>query len=126
MTLEEKAGHPADFEVRYRFFRAEEGGLRTGPPFQGYRCDWAYEGDDLAKTGVYMIWPEFLDAEGVPLPDGERVPRSGQASMWILSGELRKQIHCRRIQEGTRGYFMEGSRKVAEAVVTRIVGLVTN
>jgi len=46
--------------------------------------------------------------------------------MWILIPEMRAEIHRARIQPGVRGYFMEGGRRVAEAVVTRVIGLHTN
>lgn len=125
MSYADRSGHPADFEVRYRFLGSEEGG-RTNPPFQGYRCDWAYEGDDIALTGIYMIWPEFLTEEGLPLPEGVTVPSFGTVGMWIVNHELRVNIHRNRIKEGVMGYFMEGGRRVAEATVTRVIGLHTN
>lgn len=127
MTDYSKAtGHPADFEVHYRFYTVEEGGRRKGPPFQGYRCDWAYEGDDIGKTGIYMIGPEFMDANGVDIPEGIPVSVTGIARMWIVSDELRVSIHRNRIREGVKGYFMEGNHRVAEAVVTRLIGIATN
>ena len=73
-----------------------------------------------------MIWPEFLAEDGNVLPDGLPVPWTGKASMWILIREMRSELHRMRIKEGVRGYFMEGSRRVAEAVVTRIIGLHSN
>ena len=125
MTYAETTGHPADFQVRYRFLSAEEGGRHTGTPFQRYRCDWSYEGDDPLK-GIYMIYPEFMAEDGSVFPEGVPVPVSGLATMWILSHDLRVQIHRERIREGVRGYFMEGARRVAEAVVTRVIGLHAN
>jgi hypothetical protein len=121
----EKTGHPPDFEVRYRFFTSEEGGRRTGPPFQHYRCDWSYDGDDVSK-GIFMIWPEFLADDGSPLQEDAIVPGSGFATMWIVSDDMRGQVHRAKIQEGVKGYFMEGARKIAETVVTRILGLHSN
>lgn len=121
----ERTGHPPDFEVRYLFLTLEQDGRRTGPPFQHYRCDWSYEGDDISK-GIYMIWPEFLAEDGSVLPDGVAVPTSGIATMWILSHDLRLDVHRARIREGVKGCFMEGARRVAEAVVTRVLGLHTN
>ena len=118
--------HPADFEVSYRFYTAAEGGRVTGPAFQHYRCDWAYEGDDITKTGIYMIHPEFTAEDGSLVPDEIPVPPSGTATMWVLVPEMRAEIHRARIREGVRGYFMEGSRRVAEAVVTRVISIHTN
>ena len=125
MTSYAHAGRQADFEVRYRFLTSGEGGRRTGPPFQHYRCDWSYEGDDPSK-GIYSIYPEFLAQDGLLIPEGVPVPISGIATMWILSHDMRVQVHRARIREGITGYFMEGARRVAEAVVTRVVGLHTN
>ena len=116
----------ADFEVRYRFYSSNEGGRRTGTPFQHYRCDWAYDGDDIVKNGIYMIWPEFLAEDGTIFPSEMPVPVVGNATMWILNPQLRAEIHCARIKVGIRGFFMEGNHRVAEAIVTRILGLQEN
>ena len=115
-----------DFEVKYRFLSAVEGGRKTGSPFQGYRSDWAYEGDDISKTGIYMIHPEFLDNNGNVLDKDVQVPISGIARMRILSEEMKGIIHRKRIKVGVKGYFMEGGRRVAEAEVTKVVGLKEN
>jgi hypothetical protein len=116
----------ADFEVSYRFLSEFEGGRKTGPPFQHYRCDWTYEGDDISKTGVYAIWPEFLDSEGNLLTEKAQVSESGKATMWIVVAKMIPQVHGSRIKIGTKGFSMEGARRVAEAVVTRVIGLHTN
>jgi hypothetical protein len=116
----ERTDRSHDFEVAYRFLPPDEGGRKTGAPFQGYRCDFAYQGDQIATTGVYAIWPEFQDPEGNLLPDGVSVPMEGTARMWILSDQL-KGIHRNRLRPGVRGYFTEGSRRVGEVLVTRIV-----
>jgi hypothetical protein len=126
MTSYADAGQPADFEVRYRFFPAAEGGRHSGPPFQHYRCDWSYESDDIDQTGIYQIFPEFLAEDGSVFPEDIPVPPSGLATMWILSHEMRIQVHRSRIREGVRGYFREGAHRVAQAVVTRVIGLHTN
>ena len=126
MNYAEIRKHQADFEVHYRFFTHEQGGRVSGPPWQHYRCDWAYADDDIAQTGIYMIHPEFVAEDGSIQPEGVPVPWSGTATMWILSPEMRGEIHRARIQLGVRGYFMEGSHRVAESVVTRILGLQTN
>jgi len=113
-----------DFEVKYRFLTFEEGGRKTGPPYQGYRCDWLYK-DDLVESSAlreYMIWPIFMDEKGNPWAGGSPVPNEGIAQMVIVSDEWRS-IHRRRIDLGTEGYFMEGPRRVAEASVNRVVDL---
>src|SRR5687768_6917942 len=113
MNYAELRKHPADFEVRYRFFTQEEGGRISGPAWQHYRCDWAYADDDITETGIYMIHPEFTAEDGSVLAEGFPVPWSGTATMWILVPEMRAEIHRARIAEGVRGYFMGGSHRVA-------------
>jgi len=114
------SGRGADFEVRYRFLTPAEGGSRS-PPRQHIRWDFLYEGDDPQRDGLFMIWPEFLDDEGNPRPEGE-VPPEGLAHMFILMPEMRP-THRRRITVGTRGFMVEGPKKVAECQVTRLLGL---
>ncbi len=118
--------HPADFEVRYRFYTPEEGGRQSGPAWQHYRCDWSYEGDDIAQTGIFMVHPEFTAEDGSVRPEGLPVPWSGTATMWVLVPEMRGQVHQHRIREGVRAFFMEGSHRVAEAFVTRVLALHSN
>ena len=115
--------NPPDIKVRYRFLSAEEGGGKLYVPFQGLKRDWAYVGDDINKTGIYMIWAEFEDGDGQPLPVGSLVPLQGTARMYIASDELRQQINRKRIRIGTKGFFMEGARKIAEAEVISIINL---
>ena len=126
MTYQEKTNRVQDFDVRYRFFTNEEGGRETGPPYQGYRCDWSYEGDDIQKTGIYMIWPEFEDKEGKVIPEKTQVLSSGVARMWIVIPEMVEKVHKEKIKIGIKGYFMEGGKKVAEAEVIRLVRLSDN
>lgn len=122
----EQRNHPQDFDIKYHFYSEQEGG-RKSIPFQGYRCDFAYEGDDISKTGIFMIHPEFEDEYGnIILDENIPVNKSGTARMWILIPEMREKVHKERIKIGTKGYFMEGSKKVGEVEVTRIVGLLTN
>lgn len=123
---EKTVGHPQDFDVKYRLYSIEEGG-RKNPPRQGYRCDFSYDGDDITKTGIYMIHPEFEDEKGEIILDRElSIALEGTARMWIVIPEMREVIHRHRIHVGVKGYFMEGSRKVGEVEVIKIVGLFTN
>lgn len=46
--------------------------------------------------------------------------------MWVLAPEMRAWVHQHRIREGVQGFFVEGSRRVAEAVVTRVLALHSN
>lgn len=111
-----------DFEVRYRFFGSEDGG-RTRPPHQFYRSDWSYDGDDIEKTGIFMIWPIFLDENGAFIERDSPVPVEGIAQMFIVNDEFRTSIHAKLLAPGVRGYFMEGPNRVAEAVVTRLLSI---
>lgn len=118
--------HPQDFNVLYRMYTTEEGGRRN-LPYQGYRCDFSYDGDDVKECGIYAIHPEFQDEQGNILLDTDKsVPLMGKASMWVLFARMREQVHIYRIKVGTKGYFMEGPRRVGEVTVTEIVGLYTN
>lgn len=109
-----------DFEVRYRFFSAEEGGRQTGLPHQGYRCDFTYDGDDRDENGAWMIWPEFEDAQkNVILEENRSVPAEGTARMRIVSEEMRGH-HLARLKIGSKGYLVEGSRRVAVCEVIAI------
>jgi hypothetical protein len=126
IPYEEIRKHPPDFRVQYRFFTEAAGGRKL-LPFQGYRSDFSYDGDDIKTTGIFAIHPEFEDENGnVILDKTKPVPIEGTARMWILFPEMRKLVHTNRIMLGITGYFMEGSRKVAEAEVIEILGLHSN
>jgi hypothetical protein len=116
-----RPGRPPDFQVRYRFFTADEGG-RISAPQQHIRWDFLYHDDDPQHDGIYAIWPEFLDSAGNPLPEGP-VPYNGLADMFILNPDMRAQVHRHRIAVGVRGYFVEGPKRVAECEVTKLIGL---
>ncbi|NGZ76628.1 hypothetical protein [Saccharibacillus alkalitolerans] len=123
---EARRGHPHDFRVRYRFYTEEEGGRRS-LPYQGYRSDFAYDGDDISQTGIYAIHPEFEDADGEVWRDDEGpVSREGTARMWILFPAMRREVHAKRIAVGIKGFFMEGSRRVGEMEAIEICGLAEN
>jgi len=84
-----------------------------------------YDGDEAQRDGIWMIWPEFLDDQGQPWPEGP-VPSEGVAHMFILNPANRVSVHRRRIQVGTKGFMVEGAKRVAECDVTRILGLHAN
>jgi hypothetical protein len=122
-TYSERTGRQPAFEVHYRFLTPTEGG-RISSPRQHVRWDFMYACDDPLRDGISMIWPEFIDASGAVLPEGE-VPCEGQALMFIVNLD-RVPFHKERIAPGVRGFLMEGSRKVAECEVTRVLGLARN
>lgn len=72
-----------------------------------------------------MIWPTFLGADAEPLPDGLALPVGVKlpARMRILSDEMRVEVHRKRIAVGVRFFCHEGPTRVAEGVVTRLLGL---
>ncbi|MCO7188577.1 MULTISPECIES: hypothetical protein [unclassified Pseudoalteromonas] len=92
-SYEDIHGHNQDFEVSYRLYSQSEGGLES--PSQHMRCDFAYADDDIEKSGIYMIHPEFLDTNGKPLLAEEPIPSEGFASMWILVPEMREKVQCK-------------------------------
>lgn len=121
-----KLGFQSDFKVRYRFFKESEGG-RKSLPCQGYRSDfWYFHKEQPNPNSIYMIWPEFEDENGIVIiqPD-DPVQREGIARMWIVAPQMRL-FHRDKINIGLKGYFMEGSRRVAECEVIELVGLATN
>ena len=71
-----------------------------------------------------MIHPEFLNPDGsVMLEDEVMVPWTGKAYMWILFFEKMWDYHRKRAVPGKRCWFMEGSKKVAEATVIEQIAL---
>ncbi|MEI1280583.1 hypothetical protein V6Z05_19790 [Leptospira venezuelensis] len=120
-----KTSRIADFEIAYEFIDEQEGGRKT-LPFQGYRCDFKYDFSNNHSRDVYMIWPEFYSKDGSILTDlNVSVDREGRASMWIVDQAMRV-YHQNHLKEGTKGFFVEGSRIVARVIVTRIMGLFVN
>ncbi len=113
------SGYQPDFEVRYQFLSLADGG-REHPPHQRMRSDFLYEGDE-PQTGTYMVWPEFIDEAGLIRPMDE-VPMEGLARMFVVNPKM-LPFHLERLQVGTRGFFMEGVRKVATCEVTRVLKL---
>ncbi|MES2981214.1 MAG: hypothetical protein V4727_02785 [Verrucomicrobiota bacterium] len=115
---------PDDFEAQIRIYTEAQGGRKT-PPFNGIRWDFAYEGDDIQKVGIFMIWPDFYDINGDSLTKDEPLPLDQilMARMTIVVDEMRDQIHKQRVEVGTRFYCHEGGKRVAEGSVTRITGL---
>lgn len=118
--------HPPDFLVEYRFFTPEEGGRRN-LPYQGYRSDFAIESDFMNNTiDLRVIHPEFEDEYGnLIMDESQQVNLSGTARMWILFPSSRAR-HSKTLEVGMKGYFMEGPKKVAEAEIVQIIGLLTN
>lgn len=115
-TYSELFGREPDFRVTYRLFTAEEGG-RTMPPYQTIRWDMSYAEDGLKSR---MVYPEFLDPGGQPIPNGPFAP-VGQANMFVLNPAM-LGFHRQRVRPGVRGYFMKG-RPVGVWEVAEVLGL---
>lgn len=123
-SYEKRLNHRADFRVKYKFRSPEDGGRKTGEPYQGIRCDFSYV--DESKYQAYMIWPEFEDNEGnVILYNDRSVPNSGTARMWIINNEMRP-FHYEKIKVGVKGNFREGSMFSADCEVIEILDLKIN
>lgn len=111
-----------DFRVSYRIYSYEEGG-RYSLTFQGIRWNFWYEHPEHKKGQLFMIYPEFEDENGQPITDlSVPVNPEGFARMWILNEDFIK-YHQGKIKVGTKGYFMEGNRKVGECEVVELVTL---
>lgn len=113
--------HRDDFEAKIIVLSEADGGRATAP-FNGIRWDFLYEGEEPTES-LYMIWPEFIDEFGDAIP--KDIPLTGtlKARMHILNRELAESVHRNRIKVGTIFFSMEGPKKVARGVVTRITGL---
>ena len=121
-SYSERLQRRPDFRVRYRWIEEQAGGLHQ-KPFQHMRCDFSYESDDVQRDGIYMVWPEFENVEGIPSAEGVPIPSEGVASMWIVVPEMRVQVHRQKARVGERGFFMVGGTQIAEAEIIEIVGL---
>ncbi|HMZ88867.1 MAG TPA: hypothetical protein PLM27_01840 [Chitinophagales bacterium] len=111
--LDEK---PYDFKISYRFLSAEEGGRKTGPPFQGYRPDFVFavDANENVKSPVaWMIHPIFADADGQVIENKTTaVAEEGIAYMRVIFRE-HKHLYIDKIKVGEKGYMIEGPYKVA-------------
>jgi hypothetical protein len=100
-------------------------GGRKKLPYQGYRSDIHYDGENIKIDGIYCVWPEFLDDSGeVILEDDVHVPCRGTAYMWILFFDEMWDYHAKNAIPGRKLWFMEGGRKVADAVIVEQIGLI--
>ena len=120
---QERHNRLPDFLVEYCFIKPEEGG-REKLPYQGYRSDLHYDGEDINEQGIYCVWPEFLKEDGsIFLEENLPVPEKGKAYMWILFFEEMWKYHAKRAIPGRKIWFMEGPRKVAEATIIEQIAL---
>lgn len=119
-----RLNHKADFRVKYRFRSPEEGGRKSGPAYQGIRCDFSIVGE--TRKQQYQIWPEFEDASGDVIQENNiQVPKEGTARMWIIRPEMRP-FHYDKIQPGLKCNFREGALYSADCEVIEILDLKVN
>ena len=121
ISYEQKLKRSCDFVVKYRFLTKEEGGRQT-LPLQGVRFDFMYFGDSPEKDSIYIIHPEFLNNSHQVITEKIMVPEKGNARMWIVNRDY-LDYHKERLKIGTKGYFMEGPKIIAECNVIKLIGL---
>ncbi len=118
----------AFFEGRRHDFEADIAFLPLGPETRmapsrnGYRWDFCFA-DDLDEEGrphrISHIWPELIDETGVPIPTDAPIEGHHHARMHVLVREA-VDLHRQRLAIGTKFYCVNGSRKIAEGVVTSL------
>lgn len=113
-----------DFEAEITILTTEQGG-RTNPPHNYIRWDFGYAEDNplepernLSAT-IYMIYPNFLDEDGVPIPKGIPLIGTYKARMHIVVREM-LEYHRSRLSVGTKFNCHEGRRIVARGTVKRL------
>lgn len=101
----------ADFEVDYSFVN------ENFTPFVGMPTHFKYTRDD---KDVWIIMPEFLDAEGIVMMDKREIPPlCGKAEMWIVNSDNIK-IHKSKLFIGMKAYMTFFNTIIAELIVTKI------
>ncbi|NIZ15723.1 hypothetical protein [Phaeobacter sp. HF9A] len=114
----------ADFEAEITILSAEQRGRKT-PPQNNIRWDFGYVEDNPPEpernlgAEIYMIWPNFLDADGTPIEKGIPLIGTYKARMHILEKEM-MDFHRKRISVGLKFNCHEGARIVARGVVTKL------
>ena len=58
--------------------------------------------------------------------DGAAVPYDCGANFYIVSDQMRRDVHVARLQPGVRFVLVEGGRVVASCVVRRLLSLHAN
>ena len=87
------------------------------------RSDFKYLGE-FSDEGIWMIWPEFIDQDGNVIQNEDVLPKSGKATMWIVSREKELlNMHLKRLKVGMVAELVTGARTLATVKVTKILGL---
>lgn len=106
-----------DFQAKIKLLTKEEGG-REMLPFQGYRCNLAYDGEPINYQ--FSIWPEFLDEEKNPIPEKTFLEQHEcYADFYIFARET-VTIHKNKIKIGVKFNMMEGRMIVGKGIVTDV------
>ncbi len=108
-----------DFEGLVRVLTEREGGRHT-PPLNGIRWDLRYffQGEDQLS----MVWPEFLDEAGDPIPPDRPLSGLLRARFFIITDEMRG-FHRLHARPGVGFFCVEGPKVCAAGMVTRVTGL---
>ncbi len=112
--------HKEAFEAEITILTESEGGRRS-PPHNGIRWDFTYA-ENNPENKMYMIWPEFVDDNGDAIDRGVFLEGTLKARMHIVSEKM-LPLHVEKIHVGTEFYCMEGPKRVAHGVVTKVTGL---
>lgn len=103
-----------DFVVKYKII--DERRLKE-PPFQGIRTNFMYQDDVIDDKYSYTIFPEFVDSNGnIIMEKNQPVNIEGIANMWIVV-EDSIDFHRNKLKTNTKGYIIEGFRKIAECEI---------
>ncbi|MCB1466195.1 MAG: hypothetical protein KDK08_03390 [Rhizobiaceae bacterium] len=113
-----------DFEAEITILTEEQKGRPT-PPHNYIRWDFGYAEDNPLESErnldavIYMIWPNFLDGAGTPIPKGIPLIGTYRARMHILVRDM-VPYHQKRISVGLHFNCHEGARIAARGVVTKL------
>ncbi|MFT6458774.1 hypothetical protein [Pseudophaeobacter arcticus] len=110
----------ADFEAEITILTSAQGGRNT-PTYNFIRWDLGYP-DRSEFEPVYMIWPNFLDEAGDPIPKGSQIEGTLRARMHIVVREM-VEFHKQRLLVGSRFNCHEGRHVVAQGKVTKLLAL---
>ncbi len=109
-----------DFEADIIVYSPEESG-RPGPARNGIKWDFRYASDDEAD--IFMIWAVFLTDDGELVSKDVGLIGKYRAQMYIVDDSMKDKVHRERMKEGVEFYMVEGRRKTAEGVITKILNI---
>jgi arylsulfatase A-like enzyme len=84
---------------------------------QGFKPDLMFKDK---PTRRFMIWPRFLGADLVPLPDGKSVPPLAVADFWFGNDREEPAISAHGIKVGTLFLVSDGATVIGEAEVLSV------